>query len=296
MKDFHMIDHFVEHLKEDFLQNAASDLATESDDFRTYVHQTGATCVSALHELLRMRHVQSLSGMSKKEKEEHAKSLSVLQERLRIKLERDLIDALLQKYLRPVFPEYADDLKSDYAELLSLVTPALSDDDASFFLAMLMRESRRPELFLWTMLSEDKNLAWRCHLALLSSKWSGTWTELLTIVVDEIFVPPTRRWKERGVVHKVPGMKITGNYIGLRPYYSGNGVFFASGVRVAYGERCEIVAKVDKAHLKVKFADNVVHLKLHEVCPSLSLLFLASLSSHRAVCAVEHGATATTSS
>lgn len=270
MKDFHMIDHFVEHLKEDFLRDTTIELAADSDDFRTYVHQTGATCVSALLELLRMRHVEFQSEMSNKEKEEHAKSLSVLQERLRIILKRDLIDAFLQKYLRLTFPEYADYLKSDYAELLLLVTPALSDDDASFFLAMLMHESRPPELSLWAILSEDKDLACRCHLALLSPKWSGTWTELLTIVVDEIIVPQTRRWKERSVVHKVPGMKIPGDCIGLRPYYSGNGVFFASGVRVAYGEQGEIVAKVDKTHFKVKFADNLVQLKLHEVRPSLS--------------------------
>ena len=121
---------------------------------------------------------------------------------------------------------------------------------------------------VWEILCEDKVLAKRFHRVVMPLNWTGTWTDMLTSVVDTLVVPQRRRWREREFKSLGKNKQmIAGAKIGDSLYYTGQGCFLSDEkkTRIAYGQQGTFVGKIGNK-TKIKVFDSVNIFSNEEVC------------------------------
>lgn len=208
--------------------------------------------------------------------------------RLHLLIGRPLIDSLLFKYTHILLPHAC----SKPALLLSALS-CLNDKQAYAYATIVMCDMKlrtggyvieslntdnpvseivpQDELNyfaaarFWFILCEDKVMVEQFQF--LSAETRGTWAELLTSIVDAIFVPHKRRWNERNIT--MPEKIKHAMQVGSTAYFTGNGKLLHDNLNTAvlltYAQTCHVVARLGKTKYTVEFLDKCVNVSAEEL-------------------------------
>ena len=209
-------------------------------------------------------------------------------DRLHLLIGRSLIDTFLFKYTYILLPHVCSN-----PELLLSALSVLNDEQAYKYATMMMCDIKLmahgyviqsfdtdnnpvsdivplDELNhfaaarFWFILCDDAVLVQQCQF--LSAETCRTWVELLTSIVDAIFVPRKRRWGERNIT--TPEKIKHPIQAGSTAYFTGNGKLLRDNVNavlLAYAQTCHIVTRLSKTKYTVKLLDKCVNISAEEL-------------------------------